>query len=161
MPVQTVPVNAAHASHTGAHTAFTGMNAPTATHAADCATEIAAYINDLAVSRSKQCLGTAFRTCALVGMSAAVTRIALPFIPLMGKVGAMLCSASSTPSEGFDATSGSSAIMNGDAGLLLARGATAARGVASIGPWRSASAADERRANMARVILGAPGCLRN
>jgi len=108
---------------------------------------MAAYINDLAVSRSKQCLGTAFRTWALVGMSAFVTRMALPFIPLMSKVGAMACKASSTPSEGVvGANSGSSAIMNVDAELLLARG-DAAR-VASIGPWRSARAEVDRIANM-------------
>ena len=147
MPVQTVPVNAAYASHTGAHNAFRGMNAPTATQAADCATEMAAYINDLAVSRLKQCAGTAFRTWAFVGMSAFVTRMALPFIPLMSKVGAMASKASSTPSEGVvGANSGSSAIMNVDAGLLLARGAAAR--VASIGPWRSARADVERIANM-------------
>ena len=54
MPVHTVPVTAAYASHSGAKAAFIGMSVPAQRHAADCATEMAAYIIDLAVLRLKQ-----------------------------------------------------------------------------------------------------------
>ena len=85
---------------------------------------------------------------ALVGMSALiVTRISLSCIPLMNKVGAMACKASSTPSEGVvGAVSGSRAIMNVDAGLR--RPPRGAARVASIGPCRRASAVVERIANI-------------
>ena len=140
MPVQTVPVNAAYASHTGAHTAFRGINAPTATQAADCATEMAAYINDLAVSRSKQCLGTACRTCALVGMSDFSTSMALPCSPLS--------SGRSNLSFMSDATSGSNAIIRAGA-LALLRCTT--RDCRSSGEWCSPRL-DGARSN-ARMVM--------
>tara|TARA_B110001452_G_scaffold85980_2_gene70256 strand:- start:243 stop:623 length:381 start_codon:yes stop_codon:yes gene_type:complete len=84
MPVKTVPVTAAYASHSGANAALSGISVPAPTHASDWSTEIIAYIIDLAVLRLKQWAGTASRTCFLEGMSDASTNIALPCSPLRG-----------------------------------------------------------------------------
>ena len=106
IPVHTVPATAAYATQSGRNAAFSGISAPAARHASDCATEIAAYPSDFLVSRVKQCFGTAAFTCAFEGTSAASTRIALPCSPLNP-------GSSSTAAAGAAAVSGAIAAMSG------------------------------------------------
>jgi hypothetical protein len=82
MPVHTVPVTAAYATHSGSHASLSGISEPRATHAALWTTEMAACLSDRIVSRVNTCGGIAARTCAFVGMSAFSTSIALPSRPL-------------------------------------------------------------------------------